>query len=65
MYRLAHISDAHLGPLPGVTYRDLASKRVLGYVNWQRNRRRTMHDAIIDTLGNIHERIRAATGPAT
>ncbi|MBN9236704.1 MULTISPECIES: metallophosphoesterase family protein [Phyllobacteriaceae] len=50
MYRLAHISDAHLGPLPGVTYRDLASKRVLGYVNWQRNRRRTMHDAIIDTL---------------
>ena len=50
MFRLAHISDAHLGPLPGVTYRDLASKRALGYVNWQRNRRRTMHDAVIDTL---------------
>ncbi|TIU08269.1 MAG: metallophosphoesterase, partial [Mesorhizobium sp.] len=26
MFRLAHISDIHLGPLPGVTYRDLASK---------------------------------------
>ncbi|TIO72439.1 MAG: metallophosphoesterase, partial [Mesorhizobium sp.] len=34
MLRLAHISDVHLGPLPDVTYRDLASKRVLGYVNW-------------------------------
>lgn len=50
MFRLAHLSDAHLGPLPGVSYRDLASKRVLGYVNWQRSRRRTMHDAVIDTL---------------
>ena len=50
MFRLAHISDVHLGPLPDVTYRDLASKRVLGYVNWQRNRRRHMHDAVIDTI---------------
>jgi 3',5'-cyclic AMP phosphodiesterase CpdA len=50
MFRLAHISDVHLGPLPDVTYRDLASKRVVGYVNWQRNRRRHMHDAVIDTL---------------
>ncbi|CAM5454196.1 3',5'-cyclic AMP phosphodiesterase CpdA [Aquamicrobium terrae] len=50
MFRLAHLSDVHLGPLPDVTYRDLASKRVVGYVNWQRNRRRHMHDAVIDTL---------------
>jgi 3',5'-cyclic AMP phosphodiesterase CpdA len=50
MFRLAHISDVHLGPLPDVTYRDLASKRVVGYVNWQRNRRRHMHDAVIDTI---------------
>ncbi|HEY4192491.1 MAG TPA: metallophosphoesterase [Mesorhizobium sp.] len=50
MFRLAHISDVHLGPLPAVTYRDLASKRVVGYVNWQRNRRRHMHDAVIDTI---------------
>jgi 3',5'-cyclic AMP phosphodiesterase CpdA len=50
MFRLAHLSDIHLGPLPDVSYRDLASKRVLGYVNWQRNRRRHMRDAILDTL---------------
>lgn len=50
MFRLAHISDIHLGPLPDVTYRDLASKRVIGYVNWQRNRRRHMHDSVLETL---------------
>jgi 3',5'-cyclic AMP phosphodiesterase CpdA len=50
MFRLAHMSDVHLGPLPDVSYRDLASKRVVGYINWQRNRRRHMHDAVIDTI---------------
>jgi 3',5'-cyclic AMP phosphodiesterase CpdA len=50
MFRLAHLSDAHLGPLPDVTYRELASKRAVGYINWQRNRRRHMHDAVIDTI---------------
>jgi 3',5'-cyclic AMP phosphodiesterase CpdA len=50
MFRLAHISDVHLGPLPDVSYRDLASKRMVGYVNWQRNRRRTMHDYVIDAI---------------
>jgi 3',5'-cyclic AMP phosphodiesterase CpdA len=35
---LAHISDVHLGPLPAVSLRELANKRVFGYVNWQRNR---------------------------
>ncbi len=50
MFRLAHISDVHLGPLPAVTYRDLASKRMVGYVNWQRNRRRHMVDAVTDKL---------------
>lgn len=50
MFRLAHISDVHLGPLPAVTYRELASKRMVGYVNWQRNRRRRLVDAVTDTL---------------
>jgi 3',5'-cyclic AMP phosphodiesterase CpdA len=50
MFRLAHLSDIHLGPLPDVSYRDLASKRVIGYVNWQRNRRRHMHDSVLETL---------------
>jgi 3',5'-cyclic AMP phosphodiesterase CpdA len=50
MFRLAHISDIHLGPLPDVTYRDLASKRMIGYVNWQRNRRRFIHEGVIGAL---------------
>jgi 3',5'-cyclic AMP phosphodiesterase CpdA len=42
MFRLAHISDPHLGPLPPVRWRDLASKRVTGYVNWRRHRGKAM-----------------------
>lgn len=38
MFRLAHLSDVHLGPLPPVSQRELMSKRIAGYVNWQRNR---------------------------
>ncbi len=50
MFRLAHISDPHLGPLPPVSWRDLASKRVTGYVNWQRHRGKAMASP---TLGQI------------
>ncbi len=38
MFTLAHLSDPHLGPLPEPTIRELVSKRVLGYINWQSNR---------------------------
>lgn len=50
MFRLAHFSDIHLGPLPGVTYRQLASKRITGYVNWHRNRRRNIHEGVTERL---------------
>jgi 3',5'-cyclic AMP phosphodiesterase CpdA len=53
MFRLAHLSDIHLGPLPelpDIGYRHLVSKRVIGYVNWQRNRRRFLHDGVIDAI---------------
>ena len=60
MFRLAHISDVHLGPLPDVTYRDLASKRMVGYVNWQRNRRRALHRG---HAGRHRRRHQAATQP--
>ncbi|GGB05153.1 metallophosphatase [Brucella endophytica] len=50
MFKLAHISDIHLSPLPGVTYRELMSKRITGYVNWIRHRRGTMTG---DALGNL------------
>jgi 3',5'-cyclic AMP phosphodiesterase CpdA len=55
MFRLAHISDVHLGPLPDVPYRDLVSKRLTGYVNWHRNRRQFLHDSVIDAIvGDIN-----------
>ncbi|EAU42954.1 hypothetical protein FP2506_08931 [Fulvimarina pelagi HTCC2506] len=50
MFRLAHLSDIHLGPLPELSLRELASKRVTGYVNWHRNRRRSMFG---DTLTDL------------
>ncbi|GLS32077.1 3',5'-cyclic AMP phosphodiesterase CpdA [Mesorhizobium albiziae] len=50
MFRLAHLSDVHLGPLPDVAYRDLVSKRITGYVNWHRNRRQFLHDSVIDAI---------------
>jgi 3',5'-cyclic AMP phosphodiesterase CpdA len=40
MFRLAHVSDPHLGPLPEPRLRELAGKRVLGYINWRLNRGR-------------------------
>ncbi|QDZ02089.1 metallophosphoesterase [Nitratireductor mangrovi] len=50
MFRLAHISDIHLGPLPSLTYRELASKRITGYVNWRRNRRHHIQNGVTDAL---------------
>ena len=29
MFRLAHLSDIHLGPLPELSFRELATKRVI------------------------------------
>lgn len=39
MFRLAHLSDPHLAPLPRASARELLSKRGLGYINWLRKRR--------------------------
>jgi 3',5'-cyclic AMP phosphodiesterase CpdA len=35
---LAHLSDAHLGPLPHAPLRELLNKRLTGYMNWHRGR---------------------------
>ncbi len=50
MYRLAHLSDIHLGPLPDLTYRQLASKRITGYINWHRNRSKSIVDGVTERL---------------
>lgn len=33
-FLLAHLSDAHIGPIPRPNLNDLLNKRVTGYVNW-------------------------------
>ncbi|KQT45147.1 metallophosphatase [Aureimonas sp. Leaf454] len=54
MFRLAHLSDIHLGPLPELSFREIASKRITGYVNWHRNRRRMMFgDTLISLVADL------------
>lgn len=50
MFKLAHISDVHLGPLPDLSLRELASKRITGFVNWHRNRVRHLFPGTLDCL---------------
>ncbi|MEM7215252.1 MAG: metallophosphoesterase [Pseudomonadota bacterium] len=50
MFKLAHISDVHLGPLPEPTWRQLANKRILGYVNWKRNRKQVLTSNYLEGL---------------
>ncbi len=37
-FTLAHLSDAHIGPLPQPQKRELIGKRLSGYLNWTRAR---------------------------
>src|SRR5690606_11719422 len=50
MFKFAHISDIHLGPLPKLTFRELMSKRITGFVNWHRNRRKHLFVNTLDLL---------------
>jgi 3',5'-cyclic AMP phosphodiesterase CpdA len=43
MFRIAHLTDPHVGPLPRPAIRHLLGKRFTGYVNWRRGRR-AAHD---------------------
>ncbi len=56
-FLLAHLSDSHIGPIPRPRLRDLAGKRVTGYVNWLR--RSHIHN--MGTLGQITADIAAHT----
>jgi 3',5'-cyclic AMP phosphodiesterase CpdA len=42
-FLLAHLSDPHVGPLPRPRLRELAGKRLTGYINWKRGRH-LIHD---------------------
>ena len=50
MFRLAHLSDPHLGPLPPVRLRDLMSKRITGYANWRLGRGEAQDMALLGAL---------------
>ena len=66
MFRLAHITDPHVGPISRPRLRQLFSKRATGYVNWRRGRKRS-HDMevlaaiVADLQGQDHDHI-ACTG---
>ncbi len=55
VFRLAHLSDPHLGPMPPAGIAELASKRILGYLNWYLHRSRHMMqgDHIASVLADI------------
>lgn len=57
MFVLAHLSDPHIGPLPSARLSDLASKRLLGFVNWHLRRRRQHR---LDVLAALTEDMKAA-----
>lgn len=38
-FTLVHLSDAHLGPIAGFNLRHFNTKRLLGFLNWERGRR--------------------------
>lgn len=47
---LAHLSDPHLAPLPTPHPFELAGKRLGGFVNWQRRRRRFHLSEVLDRI---------------
>jgi 3',5'-cyclic AMP phosphodiesterase CpdA len=66
VFTLAHLSDPHLAPLPAPSWSQLASKRVFGYLNWQRKRRRihqrgTLDRVVADLLAQAPDHV-ALTG---
>ena len=55
MFRLAHLSDPHLGPMPPARLTELLGKRAIGYANWKR-RRHMIHrrDVLAQLVADLH-----------
>lgn len=49
-FRLAHLSDPHLGPVPTPPLAALLSKRAFGYANWLRARRRALGGDVLRAI---------------
>lgn len=50
MFKLAHLSDPHIGPLPHPSLRELLSKRITGYLNYKRNRSHALTSNVLENL---------------
>lgn len=50
MFRLAHLSDPHIAPLPSPSWRQLANKRLLGYLSWKRRRQHVHRREVLDAV---------------
>ncbi|CAN5382543.1 metallophosphoesterase [soil metagenome] len=50
VFQLAHLSDVHLPPLPQPGFSELMGKRMLGYLNWTRNRHNIHRREVLDAL---------------
>ncbi|MDT8399422.1 MAG: metallophosphoesterase [Pseudomonadales bacterium] len=50
MFRIAHISDLHIAPLPSVSVSQIANKRLLGFLSWQHKRKHEHKLATLDAL---------------
>lgn len=54
MFRIIHLTDPHIGPLPPAAFSQLMGKRITGWFNWKRGRQRihdmTIMSAILDDM---------------
>ena len=57
MYRIAHISDLHIPPLPRLGLRQLADKRLLGLLSWYYKWKKEHQQSILDALQSHLARI--------
>lgn len=50
MFRLAHLSDPHVAPLPRPRLGELMNKRLLGYLSWQHHRKDIHRAELLERL---------------
>ncbi len=67
--RFVQLSDPHLTSLQGVRWRELANKRILGYLSWKKRRRAEHRPEILDALqhdlASVHPDHIVVTGDLT
>jgi 3',5'-cyclic AMP phosphodiesterase CpdA len=53
----AQLSDPHLSTLDGARWRELANKRLLGYLSWRRRRRAEHRGEVLEALRRDRARL--------